>query len=72
MALPPLAGVACHQGGTWYVVALAEPVKEEDMDTTHVLSDSAMPDAIRSGMMAGAPLDAAGEKKAHVADWNAR
>lgn len=69
----PLAGVACHQDGAWHVAALAEPVKEEDAGAAYALSGSAMPDTIRiavRGMISGAPLDAAGEKRARAAKWN--
>jgi len=69
----PLAGVACHEGGTWHIAALAEPAKEEDAGTVYALSGSAMPDAVRSAvrsMIAGEPLDAAGEKKARAHGWD--
>ncbi len=69
----PMAGVACHEGGTWQVAALAKAATEEDAGTPYALSASAMPDAIRStvrGLISGAPLDAAGEKKARAGGWN--
>ncbi|MDE2013577.1 MAG: hypothetical protein KGJ75_11685 [Alphaproteobacteria bacterium] len=68
----PMAGVACHQDGAWHIAALAEPGKEEDTGAAYALSGSTMPAAVRSAvrsMMAGIPLDVAGEKKARDDGW---
>jgi len=64
------AGIACRSGKTWRVVALA-PAAVEGPGAYHMAA-SAMPDAIRdaaTAMMAGAPLNAAEEKRARASGW---
>ena len=68
-----VAGVACHESGAWQIAALAQT--EGEAQGAYTPAASAMPDAIRSAvtaMIAGAPLDAAGERRAQTQGWNPR
>ena len=67
-----LAGVACHNPQGWAVAALAATPQQED--TTYRMA-GAMPDVVRDKvetMIAGEPLDAAGEMRAREQNWNAQ
>jgi len=68
-----VAGVACHENGVWHIAALAR--SEAEAQGAYAPAASAMPDTIRSvvtGMIAGGPLDAAGERRAQAQGWNPR
>lgn len=63
-----LAGVACRGNEGWSVAALASAPAE----TGSYRMAGAMPDPVRravAGLIAGEPLDAAGEKRARDAGW---
>lgn len=69
-----LSGVACRDASGWSVVALAASAASEQAGAYHMAA-SAMPDSIRStvtSLMAGAPLDAAEERRARDSGWIAR
>ncbi len=68
-----LAGVACREDSGWNIAALSEHAREPQ--GTYATAASAMPDLVRqavSGMIAGAPLDAAGEARARDEGWKAQ
>lgn len=69
------AGVACHGDGAWHIAALTQSGPETGANAAYGTAASAMPEAIRGtvrGMIAGAPLDAAGERQARDQGWNSR
>lgn len=71
-SLPGAAGVACRRQGGWHIAALAQTQKETGAGAAYRPAASGMPDAVRSavsGLIAGAPLDAAGERQARAAGW---
>jgi len=67
------AGVACHGGDAWHIAAMAQTGPEAGANAAYGTAASAMPDAIRStvrGLIAGAPLNADGERQARDQGWN--
>jgi hypothetical protein len=65
------AGVACNQAGRWQIAAVVRHAPEASAGA-YQPAGSEMPDLVRNAvgaMIAGAPLDAAGERKARDAGW---
>ncbi|MDE2183582.1 MAG: hypothetical protein KGJ78_11235 [Alphaproteobacteria bacterium] len=68
----PLAGLACHEDGTWRIAAIGNAPKETG---EYRQAASGMPEFLRSAvgaMIAGEPLDAQAERKARDSAWTAR
>ena len=67
----PLAGLACREGTAWQVVALAQ--SEAPGGGGYRQAGSALPPGVAGTLdelIAGAPLDAAGEAAARARGWN--
>jgi hypothetical protein len=65
------AGVACNDAGSWRIAAVVHNVPEASAGA-YQPAGSTMPDLVRNAvgnMIVGAPLDAAGERKARDAGW---
>ncbi|MDE2149158.1 MAG: hypothetical protein KGJ55_04855 [Gammaproteobacteria bacterium] len=68
----PMAGVACHEGGNWRIAVLAGVTPQSGANAPYRPAGSAMPDSVRGvvrDMIAGPPLDAAGERTARAHGW---
>jgi len=67
---PSLGGVACREADGWQIAALSQRAPEAE--GAYGTAASGMPDVVRQavrGMIAGAPLDAAGEAAAREQGW---
>lgn len=70
---PRMGGVACRDAAGWNIAALSE--RNAEPSSAYATAGSAMPEIVREavhGMIAGAPLDAAGEAAARRQDWQAK
>jgi hypothetical protein len=68
-----LAGLACREGPSWQVVALAQSAAPGAAGGGYRQAGSALPPAVAStldALMAGEPLDAAAEAAARAHGWN--
>lgn len=68
-----LAGIACHGGATWHVVALARSEPLSAGGGTYRAAASALPPAVArtlDAVIVGEPLDAGAEKAARERGWN--
>jgi hypothetical protein len=68
-----LAGLACRQGPSWQVVALAQSTAPGAAGGGYRQAASALPPAVASTLdelIAGEPLDAAAEAAARARGWN--
>lgn len=68
--LPTTAGLACRNGETWEIPVLTNGPM--GINTQYRQASSALPAAVLEAIDArieGKPLDAAGERAAHKADW---
>lgn len=66
------AGVACRGAQSWAIAALSATSVEADSQAAYRPAASAMPDLIRkavTGMIEGAPFDAAAERQARDRGW---
>ncbi|MBV9541886.1 MAG: hypothetical protein JO167_11525, partial [Alphaproteobacteria bacterium] len=66
------SGLACRSAQSWGIAALAVVPRDATSGAPYQMAGSAMPDAIRSavsGMIAGAPYDAAAERRALSRNW---
>jgi hypothetical protein len=69
----PLAGLACREGPSWQVVALAQSAAPGAAGGGYRQAGSALPPAVASTLdelIAGEPLDAAAEAAARAHGWN--
>ncbi len=70
---PTMGGVACRDAAGWNIAALSQ--RSAEPNGAYGTAASAMPDIVRDavhGMIAGAPLDAAGEARAKRQGWRIR
>jgi len=66
------SGVACHSGGTWVIAALTSAPQVNNPQAPYQMAGAAMPATIRNtvnAMIAGAPFDAAAERRARARGW---
>ena len=69
----PLAGLACHEGAAWQVVALARSEAPGTAGDGYRQAASALPPAVAQTvdeLIDGAPLDAAAEAAARTRGWS--